>query len=115
MEARAIAKYVKISGRKVNKYGREVKHLPYIEAKALLTLTPARGAKLLERVLNSAFSNLMANNKNIDEESVKIQEIVVNEGPTLKRWHPRARGRADRIRKRTCHISVVVSGEEISK
>jgi len=115
MVARAVAKYIKISGRKVNRYTREVKHLPYREAKAVLTLSPARGAKLLARVLQSAFSNLMANNKNIDEETVRIQEIVVNEGPTLKRWHPRARGRADRIRKRTCHISVVVSGEEIKK
>jgi len=115
MVARAIAKYVKISGRKVNRYTREIKHLPYVEAKAVLTLSPARGAKILFGVLHSAFSNLMANNKNIDEESVRIKEIVVNEGPTLKRWHPRARGRADRIRKRTCHISVVVSGEELKK
>jgi len=115
MVARAIAKYVRISGRKVSKYGRAVKNLSYKEAKAALSLSPANGAGILSGVLQSAYANLMARSKNIDEESVCIEGIVVNEGPTLKRWLPRARGRANRIRKRTCHISVVVSGEEIKK
>jgi large subunit ribosomal protein L22 len=115
MVARASANYVRVSGRKVSRYGREVKALPYREARALLNETPARGAQVLSRVLQSAFSNLMANNKNIDEDSVAIEQIIVNEGPTMKRWKPRARGRADRVLKRTCHVSVVVSGEEIKK
>lgn len=115
MVARAIAKYVRISGRKVNKYSKVVRNLRWREAKAALTLVPARGARVLYSVAQSAVANLMANNKNVDEESVTIDKVTVNEGPTLKRWRPRARGRADRIRKRTCHISVVVSGEEIKK
>jgi large subunit ribosomal protein L22 len=115
MVARAEAKYVRISGRKVNKYGRAVKHLPYKEAKAALNLVTAHGARTLYKVMQSAVSNLMAKSKNIDEDTIKVDSVMVNEGPTLKRWRPRARGRADRIRKRTCHIEVIVSGEEIKK
>jgi len=113
MEARAIAKYIRISDRKVGKYGRAVKDLPYREAVAALKIHTAHGARVLHGVIQSAVSNLMA--KSIDEETIRIDEIKVNQGPTLKRWKPRARGRADRINKRTCHISVVVSGEEIQK
>ncbi len=115
MEARAVSRYVRISGRKVNKYGRAVNKMRYKEAKAALTLTPARGARVVYSVLQSAVANLLSNNKNVDEDSIRIARITVNEGPTLRRWLPRARGRADRIRKRTCHISVVVSGEEVKK
>ncbi len=115
MEARAVAKYVRISSRKVNKYGRAVKSLGWREAHAALTLEPARGARVLNGVMQSAVSNLMAKSKNIDEETIVIDRVIVNEGPTLKRWKPRARGRADRIQKRTCHITVTVSGEEITK
>lgn len=115
MVARAIAKYVRISGRKVNKYGKSVKKASYKEAKTALLLTPAHGARVLANVLQSAVSNLMALSKNIDEDSIKVERVYVDEGPTLKRWRPRARGRADRIKKRTCHISVEVSGEEIQK
>jgi len=115
MVAQAIAKYVKISGRKVNKYGKAVRQLYYKEAKAALNLISAHGARVLFKVIQSAVSNLTAKSKNIDEDTIKIDKIMINEGPTLKRWLPRARGRADRIRKRTCHISVVVSGEEIKK
>lgn len=115
MIARAVEKYIRISGRKVNKYGRAVKNLPYKQVKAALTLTTASGARALQGAIQSAVSNLMANNKNVDEDTIRIENIRVDEGPTLKRWRPRARGRADRIRKRTCHISVTVSGEEIKK
>jgi large subunit ribosomal protein L22 len=115
MNARATAKYVRISSRKVARYGREVRNMPYREAYAVLNVTPARGARELGRVLQSAYSNLLAKSGNIDEDTVSIDEIIVNEGPTMKRWRPRARGRADRILKRTCHISVKLSGQEIEK
>ncbi len=115
MVARAIARYVRISARKVNKYSRAIKNISYKEAKAVLNLTPAKGATVLYRVIQSAVSNLMVNNKNIDEDGIQIEDIGISEGPTLKRLVPRARGRADRKRKRTCHISVVVSGEEVKK
>jgi len=115
MDARAIAKYVRVSERKINRYGREVKNLLYKEAHTYLTLTPSRGANILAKVLQSAVANLMAKSKNIDEDSIKVENIKVNQGPGLKRWLPRARGRADRIIKRTCHIEVTVSGEEVKK
>ena len=115
MVAQAVSKYIRISGRKVNKYGSTVRNLSYKEARAALSHTPAHGAKVLGNVIQSAVSNLMAKSKNIDEDTITIDKIIVNEGPTLKRWKPRARGRADRIRKRTCHISIEVSGEEIQK
>jgi large subunit ribosomal protein L22 len=115
MVARASANYVRVSRRKVSRYGRAVKSMSYREARAVLNESQARGARVLSRVLQSAFSNLMANNKNIDEDTVAIQQIVVNEGPTMKRWKPRAWGWEDRILKRTGHVSVVVSGEQIKK
>jgi large subunit ribosomal protein L22 len=115
MQARAVAKYVKISPGKVSSYSRVVKQMPYQQAKAVLLLASAKGAKVLADVIQSAVSNLIATNKNIDEDGIMIEHINVDEGPTLKRWIPRARGRADRRRKRTSHISVVVSGEEIKK
>jgi large subunit ribosomal protein L22 len=115
MDARAEAKYVRISGRKVSGYGRAVRNLPYKEVKAALNLVTAHGARVLYKVVQSAVANLMVKSKNIDEDTIRVSSVTVNEGPTLKRWMPRARGRADRIRKRTCHIAVVVSGEEIQK
>jgi large subunit ribosomal protein L22 len=115
MQARATAKYVKISPGKVSRFGRVVKNMTYQKAKAVLDLASAKGARELAAVAQSAVSNLLANNKNIDEDAVIIEDIGVNEGPTMKRMKPRARGRADRQLKRTCHISVVVSGEEIKK
>jgi large subunit ribosomal protein L22 len=115
MVAQAVAKYVRISGRKVNKYGKVMKKRPFREAKAALAFSPSHGAKALYSVIQSAVANLQTKSKNIDEDTIKIESIMVNEGPTLKRWLPRARGRADRIMKRTCHIAVVVSGEEVQK
>ena len=115
MVAQAVAKYVRISGRKVNRYGKVMKKHSFRDAKASLAYHPAHGAKTLYSVIQSAVSNLMAKSKNIDEDTIMIETIMVNEGPTLKRWLPRARGKADRIRKRTCHIAVVVSGDEIKK
>ena len=115
MVAQAIAKYVRVSPRKVNKYSRAIKDMPYREAYAALGIVTSRGARALRKVIHSAVSNLMAKSNNIDEDTIQIESIIVNEGPTLKRWIPRARGRADRIRKRTCHIKVVVSGKEIEK
>jgi large subunit ribosomal protein L22 len=115
MNAKAVAKYVRISGRKVNKYRGAIQELPYREAKAALSLSTASGARVLYKVIQSAVSNLTTKSKNIDEDTISIDSITVDEGPTLKRWRPRARGRADRIRKRSCHIAVTVSGEEIKK
>ena len=107
MEARAIAKYVRISPLKVNFICKEIRGKQVDEALTILRFTPKRGAKELEKVLNSAVANA-ENNLNLDRDSLYVMEAYANDGPQLKRWRPRARGMAYPILKRTSHIGVVV-------
>jgi large subunit ribosomal protein L22 len=74
----------------------------------ILSLTPKRAASIVKKAIQSAVANATENHK-MKEEDLFISKILVNEGPTLKRFRPRARGRATRIRKRTSHLSVYVS------
>jgi large subunit ribosomal protein L22 len=78
------------------------------EARAILKFTPNKGAELIEKVLRSAVSNA-EHNYEMDVDSLVVSRCYVDEGPTLKRFRPRAMGRADAIRKRTSHITVIVS------
>lgn len=78
------------------------------EAEAILRFTPKKAAALMAAVLRSAVANA-ENNLNLDRRRLVVSQVYVNEGPTLKRIRPRARGMAYRIRKRTSHITVVVS------
>ena len=81
------------------------------EARTVLAFTPKAAARDVEKVLRSAVANAEANH-GLDGDELVISTIVVDEGPTLKRWRPRARGRVDRIFKRTCHITIkLVQGE----
>ena len=105
---RAHAKYLRISASKVRRVADIVRKKPYSEAIAILDTLPHKGARLLRKVIKSAAANALYNNKKLDEEMLYISELQVNEGPTMKRVWPRARGRADRLLKRTCHISVVL-------
>lgn len=107
MEAKAIAKYVRISPRKVQIVADLVRGKNVNEALAILKFTPKRGAEELERVLKSAIANA-ENNFDLDRESLYISEAFANQGPTIKRFRPRAQGRAFMIRKRTSHIGLVV-------
>lgn len=107
MEARAIAKYIRISPLKVNFICREITGKQVDEALAILKFTPKRGAKVLEKVLNSAVANA-ENNYNMDRESLYVSEAFANDGPHMKRWRPKARGMAYPIIKRSSHIGVVV-------
>lgn len=111
MEARAIAKYVRIAPRKVQIVADLVRGKSVDEAVAILKYTPKKGAKVLEKVVNSAIANA-ENNLDLDRENLYISEVYANEGPTLKRWRPRAQGRAFQILKRTSHIGVVVKEVE---
>lgn len=111
MEARAIAKYVRISPLKVNFICSEIRGKQVDEALAMLQFTPKRGAKELAKVLNSAIANA-ENNFNLDRESLYIKEAYANEGPTMKRFRPRARGMAAPILKRSSHIGIVVAERE---
>lgn len=108
MEANAIAKYVRIAPRKVRLVADLVRGKSIGEAIAILRHTPKVATEAVEKVVKSAVANAEHNNKmNVDE--LYISEIRVDEGPTLKRFRPRAQGRASRINKRTSHILVKVS------
>ena len=76
MVARAISKYVRISGRKVNKYSSIIRNLSYKEARAALMHTPSHGAKVLGNVIQSAVSNLMVKSKNIDEDTIVVDKVT---------------------------------------
>lgn len=111
MEARAIAKYVRISPLKVNFICREIKGKQVDEALSILKFTPKRGARELEKVLTSAVANA-ENNFNLDREKLYVTEAYANDGPHMKRWRPKARGMAYPILKRSSHIGVVVKEME---
>lgn len=108
MEARAIAKYLRLSPRKVRLSADLVRGKKAEEALQILAHTPKVGAKAVAKVIRSALANAQQN-KAIDIDTLYVKTIFVNQGPTLKRFRARPMGRAARIRKRTCHITVVLS------
>lgn len=108
MEAKAVEKYIRISPRKIKYVVDMIKSKPVEDAIDVLSLTPKRAAAVVRKAIQSAVANATENHK-MKEEDLFISKILVNEGPTLKRFKPRARGRATRIRKRTAHLSVYVS------
>ncbi len=110
MEARAVAKYVRISPLKVRKIVGAVKGKPAETGLNTLKFMPQKAARLVEKVLRSAIANA-DQNENMDIDLLVVKNIIVDQGPTLKRFRARARGRGSRILKRTSHITVIV-GEE---
>ncbi|HYB20970.1 MAG TPA: 50S ribosomal protein L22 [Thermodesulfobacteriota bacterium] len=108
MEARAIAKYLRISPRKVRLNADLIRGKKVEDAINLLSLTPKAGAKVVSKVVQSALANARQD-KSIDVDTLFVKTIYVNQGPTLKRFRPKPMGRAGRIRKRTCHVTVVLS------
>lgn len=110
MKVRAQAKYIRQSPYKVRRVLDLVRGLPVGEARHVLAFTDRRAADPVLKVLDSAVANAQ-HNYALDADELFIAEAFADEGPTLKRWRPRARGRATRIRKRTSHITVVVSEE----
>ena len=107
MEVKAIGKYQRISARKVRMVIGELRGRKVEEAVNMLTFTPKKAARLVLKVLKSAVANA-DQNPNIDVDTLKIKFIYADEGPTLKRFQPRAMGRATSIMKRTSHITVVL-------
>jgi len=108
MEVRAKAKFVRISPTKVRKVARGLKGKPVEDALNVLGFMPQRGARVLGKVIRSAVAN--ADQKpDIDVDGLSISRIAVDQGPTLKRFRPRAMGRATPILKRTSHITVVLA------
>jgi large subunit ribosomal protein L22 len=111
MKTNAKAKHVRQSPYKVRRVLDLVRGLPVDEARVVLQHTPRRAADPIMKCLDSAVANA-EHNLAADAEELVVVEAFADEGPTLKRWRPRARGRATRIRKRTCHITIVVADSE---
>jgi large subunit ribosomal protein L22 len=105
--ARAIARYVRLSPTKARRVVNLVRGLPAKEALTVLQFAPQAASEQVYKVLASAIANA-ENNERLDPDALLVSEAYVDEGPTLKRFRPRAQGRAYRIRKRTCHITVAV-------
>ena len=108
MEAKAVAKYIRISPRKAAQVADLVRGKSVGEAYAILKFTPNKGAAIIEQVLKSAVANV-EHNYNMDVDKLYVSTIFVEQGPSLIRFKPRAMGRADGIMKRTSHITVMVS------
>ena len=107
MEAKAIAKYVRVSPRKAGQICSLVRGKDVNEALAILKFTPRGAGADIAKVVKSAKANA-ENNHEMNAENLYIASIVANQGPTIKRFMPRAQGRATMIRKRTSHIEVVL-------
>ncbi|MFH1913449.1 MAG: 50S ribosomal protein L22 [Pseudomonadota bacterium] len=107
MEAKAVAKYIRVSPRKTRIVAENIKGKGVEDALNILRFTPKKAAKILSKVLYSAISNA-EQMPGVDVDSLIVDTVMVNEGPTWKRIQPRAMGRAYRVRKRTSHITIVV-------
>lgn len=107
MESKAVAKYVRISPTKARTVTRPVSGKKVSEALNILKFVPKKAARLVSKVIYSALANA-AQNPKIDVDTLYIKTIFVDDGPRLKRWRARSMGRANRIIKRTSHITVVL-------
>jgi large subunit ribosomal protein L22 len=108
VQVRAQAKWVRMSARKARLVLDHIRGRTVPEARTILAFTPRAAAREIDRVLRSAVANAESAH-GLDGDELVITEAFADEGPTLKRWRARARGRVNRIKKRTCHITVVVS------
>ncbi|GHV72867.1 50S ribosomal protein L22 [Spirochaetia bacterium] len=105
---RAISKFLLASPFKVRPVADLIRRKPYPEAMSVLENIPHKGARLLRKTVKSAASNALSTNKQLDEGMLYVREVLVDEGPRMKRVWFRARGRADMLLKRMCHITVVI-------
>jgi len=107
MEITAKARFVRISPQKIRLVMGQVRGKKAGEALNLLSFAPQRGARILKKLVDSAVANAQQN-ADMDVDSLYIAKVYADAGPTLKRWRPRAQGRATRIRKRTSHLTVIL-------
>ena len=108
MESRATLKFTRISPRKARLVARNVNGLPVEDALNLLRFTPKKAAEIIYKVLYSAVAN--AQQIGADVDSLRVKQVVISDGPILKRIKPRSMGRANHILKRTSHITVILEG-----
>lgn len=109
METKSTAKFLMISPRKARIVANEIRGYSYPEAMDTLKFIPRKASELLSKALHSARSNALAANTEAKEKDLYIKKVYVDEGPTLKRFRPRAKGRGMQRLKRTSHITVVLS------
>ena len=108
MRVRAQAKWVRTSARKARLVLDHIRGRSVPEARTILAFTPRAAATDIDKVLRSAVANAESSH-GLDGDELVIEAAFADEGPTLKRWKPRARGRVNRIRKRTCHVTIVLA------
>jgi len=113
MESMAVAKYMRISAQKVRKLAAAIKGKPLEDGLNHLEFMPQKSAKIVKKVLHSALANATQKNNDVHMDDLVIQNVIADEGPTLKRFRARARGRGTRILKRTSHITVILSTESL--
>lgn len=111
MEVPATLKFARLSAQKARLIADLIRGLPVDRALEILRFHPRKSAALLKKVLDSAVANA-ENNKGADIDMLRVSSVYVNDGPSLKRMMPRAKGRGNRISKRTCHITIMVSERE---
>jgi large subunit ribosomal protein L22 len=107
MEAKAILRHTRVSPQKTRLLADKVRNKPIADALRMLNLLGTKRARIMAKVLNSAVANAMSTGL-MDVDNLFVKTVQVDEGARLKRWRPRAQGRATRILKRTSHISVVL-------
>jgi large subunit ribosomal protein L22 len=111
----AVAKVVRVSPRKARLVADHIRGRSVPEARSILKFTPRAAAREVEKVLSSAVANAESNpNLRWNGDNLYVSAVFVDEGPTLKRWRARARGRVTSIKKRTCHITVKVDQYEVA-
>lgn len=114
MEVKAKTKFIRMSSRKAALVINPLRRLSVEEAEKILRFTNKAAAKEVEKILRSALANA-ENNFKLSKSNLFIKEITVGQGPSLKRWRPRAFGRAAPIRKHTCHLKIVLAERETKK
>jgi large subunit ribosomal protein L22 len=108
MEVQAVLRGARLSAQKARLVADQIRGKAVGEALDILTFSPKKGAEIIKKVLESAIANA-EHNEGADVDELTVSTIFVDEGLTMKRIRPRAKGRADRIFKRTCHVTVKVS------
>ena len=110
MQVRSVAKYVRLSAQKCRLVADQIRSLPVEQALEILSFSNKKGAVPMKKVLDSAIANA-EHNEGADIDELKVGAVMVDEGPTYKRFRARARGRSTRILKRSSHITVTVSDD----
>ena len=108
MEVKAVTKYVRLSPRKARDMARAIQGLPVADAIKTVEFSERKAARQLEKTIRSAVANA-ENNAKLSADDLKVKEATIGEGPAMKRFWARSRGMVSKIRKRTSHITIVLS------